>query len=92
MLDIKLIREAPKLIKENQKKRGLDSENIDKLLEFDKYWRELKQQNDNLRASRNKISEKINEAKKRKDDKLAKELIEEAKGIPEKYKKTKKNF
>ena len=84
MLDIKLIRENPKLIKDTLKKRGMDEKDVDVLLNLDENWRELKQENDNLRASRNKISEKINEAKKRKDDKLAKELIKEAQEIPQK--------
>ncbi len=84
MLDIKLIRENPKLIKENLRKRGMDEKDVDVLLNLDRGWRELKQQNDSLRAERNKISEKINEAKKRKDEKEAGKLIKEAQEIPQK--------
>ncbi|MEK6820191.1 MAG: serine--tRNA ligase [Nanoarchaeota archaeon] len=82
MLDINLIRENPKIVKESQKKRGLDEKEIDLLLRLDKEWRELKQEVDNLRARRNKISEEINQAKKQ--GKNTGRLIEEAKEIPKK--------
>src|SRR3989338_1009327 len=84
MLDIKLIRENPKLVKDTLKKRGMDEKDVDVLLRLDEEWRGLKQVNDGLRALRNKISEKINEAKKQKNDKLASELIKEAQEIPQK--------
>jgi len=84
MIDIKLIRENPEIVRESQKKRGLDVKEIDTLLGLDKKWREIKRENDNLRSERNKISEKINEAKKQKDNKLAEDLIKEAKEIPAK--------
>jgi len=84
MLDIKLIRENPKLIKDTLKKRGMDEKEVEILLSLDSEWRELKQQNDTLRASRNKISEKINEAKKQGDNKKVSELIKEAQEIPKK--------
>jgi len=87
MLDIKIIRESPELVKDSMKKRGLDEKEVDTLLNLDKEWRELKQENDNLRSERNKISEKINEAKKKKDNKLAEELVKKAKEIPEKIEK-----
>ncbi len=81
MLDINLIRENPDLVKKNQKKRGLDEKDIDKLLEFDRKWRELKQDVDNLRSRRNKISKEINQAKKQ--GKKIDKLIQEAKEIPQ---------
>ena len=39
---------------------------VDKVKELDENWRKIKHQADNLRAERNKISEKINQAKKQK--------------------------
>src|SRR3989338_2770211 len=80
MLDIKLIRENPEIVKESQKKRNLPIEIIDKVLETDKKWRELKEEVDNLRNKRNKISEEINKAKK--EGKKLDNLIKEAKEIP----------
>lgn len=90
MLDIKFIRENPQVIKENLKKRGLDSEKVDILLNFDKEWRSLKQHSDSLRAERNKISKEINEAKKKKQD--VKPLLAKAKEIPKKIEENEKKL
>ncbi len=92
MIDIKLIRKNPEVVKENLKKRGMNEKAVDEFLSLDKEWRELKQKNDNLRAERNKISEKINEAKKQKDNKKAGELIKKAKEIPEEIAKNEKRL
>jgi len=80
MIDIKLLRENPGVVKESQKKRCGDEKIVDELLEIDKKWRELKLEVDNLRAKRNRISEEINKAKKEGKD--VKKIIEEAKKIP----------
>lgn len=90
MLDPKFIRENEKEVKESLKKRGLDSKDIDLFLELDKKWRALKQEVDNLRAERNKISEKINKAKKEK--KNVDDLIKRAKEIPKKLEKEEKEL
>lgn len=82
MLDINLIRENPKLVKESQKKRGMQVEDVDELIKLDEEWRNLKQEVDNLRQRRNKISEEINQAKKQ--GKPAEKFIKEAREIPEK--------
>ncbi len=88
MLDVKLIRENPDLIKENQKKRGYDEKEIDIFLKLDEKWRKLKQQIDFLRSKRNKISREINEAKKQKKDISL--LIKKAKIIPKEIEKKEK--
>ena len=80
MIDIKLIRENPELVKESQKKRGLSVDDVDKILGADKKWREIKADVDALRNKRNRISEEINQAKKSK--KPVDKLIKEAKEIP----------
>ncbi len=80
MIDIKLIREKPEIVKESQKKRGLLVENISKVIESDIKWRALKESVDSLRNKRNIISQKINEAKKA--GKKAPDLIREAQEIP----------
>ena len=84
MLDIKLIRDNPKIVKESQKKRGLDDKEVDIILELDEKWRKLKQEVDGLRAERNRISERINEAKKQ--GKPINEIIKKAKELPEEIK------
>ena len=87
MIDIKLIRENPNLIKENIKKKFQNEKLglVDEVIKLDSKWRNLKYKEDGLRSERNKISEKINELKKGKKD--AKAEIKKAKEIPGKIEK-----
>jgi seryl-tRNA synthetase len=64
MLDIKLIRENPDLIKKNLEKRNDDTTIVDNLLEIDKKFREEKKQLDNLKAKKNTQSKQISQIKK----------------------------
>jgi len=80
MIDMKLIRENPEVVRQSLKKRLGDVRVVDSLLELDKAWREIKKEADDLRARRNEISEKINQAKKRGQN--IDSLIREAKDIP----------
>ncbi len=84
MIDIKFIRENPELVKENIKKKFQDEKLplVDKVKKLDEDWRRLKYEGDKLRSERNKVSESINQAKKKKDEKSAKVLIKKAKEIP----------
>ena len=86
MIDIKHLRENPKLYRQNTLKKFKDSKIVDLVLKLDKEWRETKSKADQLRNERNKISEEINQAKKR--GKSADDLIKKAKGIPGKIQKT----
>ncbi len=81
MLDIKLFRESPEILRESQKKRGFPVEDVDRVVGLDKRWRELKEDVDSLRAKRNKISQEISEAKKH--GKKVDDLLEEARKIPQ---------
>jgi seryl-tRNA synthetase len=89
MIDIKLIRENPELVKENIRKKFQDEklELVDEVIELDSKWRKEKKKVDDLRAERNKISESINKLMKSGDKSKAKSLIVEAKEIPEKINK-----
>ncbi|MEA3248576.1 MAG: serine--tRNA ligase, partial [Nanoarchaeota archaeon] len=60
---------------------------IDKIVELDAMWRKEKKNVDDLRAERNKISEKINQLMKAGKKSAAKNLVEEAKTIPKKIEK-----
>jgi seryl-tRNA synthetase len=87
MLDIKLIREQPELVRENIKRRH-DKEKLkllDELLEEDRKWRKVTTEINELRARRNKVSQEISEMKKEK--KGVTKLMEEARKIPEQIKK-----
>lgn len=65
MLDIKLLREKPDLIKENLKKRlDFNLEIVDEVLKLDKQWRKAKSDLDELKAKKNKESKEIANIKK----------------------------
>lgn len=87
MIDIKLIRENPKLVKDNIKKKFQNEKLplVDKVRKLDEEWRKLKFKEDGLRNERNKISLRINKEKKKKKD--VSSLIKKAKAIPGKIEK-----
>ncbi|MBM3232748.1 serine--tRNA ligase [Candidatus Pacearchaeota archaeon] len=80
MLDIRLFRENPQIIKESQKKRGMPTEEVDLVMKLDNEWRALKAEVDHLRNKRNQVSKEISELKKKR--KKADTLLKEAKKIP----------
>ncbi len=61
MIDIKLIRTNPELVKENIKKKFQDEKLaiVDEIVELDKQFRDAKSKSDQLRSQRNAISKKI---------------------------------
>ena len=61
MLDLKLVRENPDLVKENIRKKFQDAKLplVDEVIDFDRKNRAAKQEADNLRSERNKISKSI---------------------------------
>ncbi len=81
MLDIKFLRQNPGLVKDAMKRRFFNAD-IDLLIELDKKWRSLKQQENDLRKKRNEISAKIKTATAPHRS----ALIKEAKAIPKKLK------
>ena len=80
MIDIRHLRERPGLYRENMKKKGQNPGLVDSVLKMDEEWRAVKAEADKLRAERNKVSESINQAKKKGQD--AKGLIARAREIP----------
>jgi seryl-tRNA synthetase len=82
MLDIKLFRENPELIKANLKKKFQEDkiEYVDEIIEKDVKIRELMKDAETLRYKRNTVSEQISEHKKA--NKNADNLLSEAKEIP----------
>jgi seryl-tRNA synthetase len=70
MLDIKLIRENPEIVRDDLKKRH-DPEKmklVDELLKLDGEWRETLQEANNFKKKRNDISQEIAALKKGKKD------------------------
>lgn len=76
MIDINLIRTNPELVKANIKKKFQDEKlkNVDEILKLDEKIRELKQEGDNLRSSRNSLSSQIGLLMKDKKIEEANEL------------------
>jgi seryl-tRNA synthetase len=76
VIDIKFLRENPEIVKENIKKKFQDNklELVDKVIELDAESRKAKQEADDLRANRNKISKEIGAlmAQKKKEEAEAK--------------------
>ncbi len=87
MLDIKLIRENPEIVKNDLKKRR-DLEKIgwvDELLDYDKKWRESIQKINILRRERNVITKEIAQLKKK--GKSINTKMKEVEEIPDRIKK-----
>ncbi len=84
MIDIKLVRENPELVKEKLKKKFQEDRVyiIDKIRKKDVDWRNFKGRVDQLRHQRNLISQEIANAKKA--GKNVSELMKKAKLIPDK--------
>lgn len=93
MIDIKLIRESPEIVRENIKKKFQNEKLplVDEVIRLDSEWRKLRYKEDSLRSERNRISEEVNQAKKKNDEKKAKELIKKARAIPEEIAKIEEN-
>lgn len=79
MLDIRLFRENPELIKENLKKKFQDEkiEKVDEIIELDQEFRRLKTKADNLRAQRNAKSKEIGKLMSQKKFDEANQVKEE---------------
>ena len=83
MLDIKLIRENPEIIRKNLVKRGDPAvlKQLEDLIRYDEQWRRLLTQVNELRHKRRVVTEEI--AKLKKEGKNTEEKVGVAKNIPE---------
>lgn len=82
MLDIKLFRENPELIKESQKRRGEDQKLVDRIIEIDHEWRNKLQEAEKLKHEKNLVTMKVAELKKK--GKSADKEIDAMKNVSEK--------
>ena len=64
MIDIKIFRENPDLIRESQKKRQLDMKYIDDVIRYDKEYGKLQYEVQKLKHKRNVVNEGIVKLKK----------------------------
>src|SRR3989344_3781550 len=68
MIDIKLIREKPDLVKQGVQKKGYDAGLVDEVIRLDKSYREMLGKIETLRARRNKLTkDQVKEGKEIKD-------------------------
>ena len=90
MIDIKLIRENPELVKKNIKKKYQDHklELVDKVAQLDSESRAVKMQADELRANRNKFSKQIGalmaQGKKDEAEEVKKQVTAQSKTLDRK--------
>ena len=85
MIDIKLIRENPELVKENIKKKFQDEKLVlvDEVKELDEKYRQLRTKADELRGQRNNISKEIGSLMSQGKKDEAEKVKEEVKKIGE---------
>ena len=83
MLDINLVRENPGLVRASEKRRGKDGSKVDLFLKTDQQWRNELKKVEKLKHTRNVVSQEINQAKKAKNEKIAKKKIKEMKSVVE---------
>ena len=75
MLSRQFVREHPDEVRRALETKGADAD-LDRLLEVDEEWRELKAEGDDLRHRRNEVSSEIGRLKREGDDEAAEEAIE----------------
>ncbi len=89
MIDIKFLRENPDVVRENIKKKFQEHKLslVDEVIEFDKKARAAKQEADDLRANRNKLSKQIGQlmgqGKKDEAEKVKAEVNAQAERLSE---------
>jgi len=84
MLDIRLIRSDPELVRRAMKRRGYDDAPLEALLRADERRRALLTEVESLRAERNRVSEEIADIKQRKGN--ASELVAEMRKVGDRIK------
>src|SRR3989339_950567 len=88
MIDIKIIRENPEIIKEGLKKRN-SKFNLDEIILLDGDYRKVLKENEDIKAKRNKITDDISKNPAKKNELLPEmqQLKQSIKDAEEKLKK-----
>jgi len=81
MIDVRLVRENPEIVRRALEQRQMTSELLDEIVEMESKRREALQVVEQKKAERNSISSEIARAKASKDERLALSLMERAKEI-----------
>ncbi|GAA0312491.1 serine--tRNA ligase [Halarchaeum salinum] len=80
MLSRQFVRENPDVVRDALAKKDVDAD-LDRILEIDEAWRELKREGDDLRHERNEVSSKIGQLKQEGDEEAAQEAIERSQSL-----------
>ncbi|HLC52652.1 MAG TPA: serine--tRNA ligase [Candidatus Nanoarchaeia archaeon] len=81
MIDINVLRENPDAVKASERKRGKDQKQVDIVLKLDQQWKKELKELEQLKRQRNLVSEEINQAKKARDEKTAKNKIKKMREV-----------
>jgi seryl-tRNA synthetase len=86
MLDVKLLRESPDVIRNDLRRREWSDKLplVDEAIQLDKKWRELKKQVDDLRHRQNQLTDEI--AGMKRAGEPIEEKLNEVRGIPQRIK------
>ncbi|ERH04071.1 MAG: seryl-tRNA synthetase, partial [Halorubrum sp. J07HR59] len=77
MLSRQYVRSNPDTVRDACEKKGVDVD-VDRILEIDEEWRELKSHGDDLRHEQNEISAQIGQFKQAGEETKAEEAIEQS--------------
>ncbi|MBP2250335.1 seryl-tRNA synthetase [Halarchaeum solikamskense] len=80
MLSRQFVRENPDVVRDALEKKGVDAD-LDRILEVDEEWRDLKRRGDDLRHERNEVSSEIGELKQEGKEEAAQEAIERSQSL-----------
>jgi len=80
MLSRQFVRENPDAVRDALAKKGVDAD-LERILEVDAEWRELKQEGDDLRHERNEVSSEIGRLKQEGEEEAAQEAIERSQAL-----------
>ena len=68
MLDVQLFRERPDVVRDSLRRRGMETQPVDDVIDLDGKWRAARKQLDELRARRNKVAVDVANTKKQGKD------------------------
>ncbi len=80
MLSRQFVRENPETVREALDNKGVDVD-LDRILDIDEEWRELKSRGDDLRHERNEVSSRIGDLKQAGEEEAAQEAIERSQAL-----------
>jgi seryl-tRNA synthetase len=76
MIGRQFLRRNPEVVREALEKKGVEDVDLDRVLDVDAEWRELKSRGDDLRHERNEVSSRIGDLKQAGDEEAAQAAIE----------------